>query len=274
MPNPSEPMLDPTQRFSDRVEHYDRYRPGYPDAILEPLRAAGLLTPGARVADVGSGTGKLAEVFLRAGCTVIGVEPNHAMRHAGDSALARFPRFSSVDARAEQTTLPDACVDLVCAGQAFHWFDPRAARHEFARILRPGGGAALVWNDRDTRRTEFMRIYESLLLELCPEYHQVGHKQYDESRLSEFFAPSAMQTAAFPYHQALDWDGVAGRLLSSSYVPKAGDAHDALMRRCRHAFERCARDGRVVFDYDTRVYFAPLARNEPAHVPVAAPADR
>lgn len=257
-------MRDPTQRFSDRVESYDRYRPGYPAEILGPLREAGLLPTGGRVADIGSGTGKLAEVFLRAGCRVVGVEPNEPMRRAGDALAETFAAFSSVEGRAERTTLPDASVDLVAAGQAFHWFDAAAARREFARILRPGGGAALVWNDRDTERTEFMRAYEALLLEHCPEYHEVGHKQYDERRLAEFFAPRPMTTASFPYRQALDWEGVAGRLMSSSYVPTSGAANEALMRGCREAFERCARGGRVVFEYDTRMYFGRIGAGDEA----------
>src|ERR1035438_3538154 len=134
---------DPTQRFSSRVEDYICYRPSYPaDAIAFLERECGL-TSQSRVADIGSGTGLLSEPFLRFGCEVDGVEPNAEMRAAGQRLLAGWPRFHSIAGRAEATTLPNGSADLVSAGQAFHWFDSDAARTEFRRILKPGGGGAL-----------------------------------------------------------------------------------------------------------------------------------
>jgi ubiquinone/menaquinone biosynthesis C-methylase UbiE len=139
---------DVTQRFSSRVDNYIRYRPGYPDAILDTLRDAYGLTPASIVADVGSGTGILTEMFLRHGNVVYGIEPNREMREAAERLLAGYDRFHSVAATAEDTTLGDDSVDLVTAGQAFHWFDPSKARAEFARVLKPGGWVALIWNER------------------------------------------------------------------------------------------------------------------------------
>src|SRR5437764_1020077 len=130
-------MRDPTQRFSTRVDNYVKYRPGYPPAIVGLLEAECGLTPESVVADIGAGTGLLAELWLRHGNPVCGVEPNREMREAGARLLAAYPAFTSVDGTAEATTLPDQSVDFVTAGQAFHWFEPVAARREFARILRP-----------------------------------------------------------------------------------------------------------------------------------------
>ncbi|MFN0137957.1 MAG: class I SAM-dependent methyltransferase, partial [Phycisphaerae bacterium] len=149
--------LESTLRFADRVEDYIRYRPGYPVGVVSVLIERSGLRAGQTVADIGSGTGKSCEPFLDAGLRVIGVEPNREMREAGDALLARFNTFRSVDGRAEATTLPDASVDAAIAGQAFHWFDTVAARQELARIVRPPGLIALIWNDRETESTAFLR---------------------------------------------------------------------------------------------------------------------
>lgn len=159
---------DPTERFSNRAEDYVRYRPGYPRAILPPLREDCGLAPESRIADVGSGTGLLGRVFLDDGETVYGVEPNAEMRAAGERSLRGYPRFHSVAASAEATSLAEASVDFIVAGQAFHWFDAQAARREFARILRPGGWVAVLWNERRTDATGFLRAYEALLRRFSP----------------------------------------------------------------------------------------------------------
>src|SRR6266581_6258084 len=137
IPGSSVAMNDPTQRFSNRVENYLRYRPRYPAEILEVLRAECGLQATSLIADVGSGTGFLAELFLSNGNQVFGIEPNPEMREAGEQLLRSYPKFTAVAATAEITTLPEASVDFVTAGQAFHWFDRERCRDEFRRILRP-----------------------------------------------------------------------------------------------------------------------------------------
>ena len=156
-------MSSPTERFTSRVETYIKYRPTYPAAVIDLLRSECGLTADAIVADVGSGTGILSELVLKNGNEVIGVEPNQAMRLAAEHLLSSYPRFRSVEGSAEASTLPAASVDLITAGQAFHWFDATAARREFARILKPNGSVALIWNDRQLDSTEFLRGYEALL---------------------------------------------------------------------------------------------------------------
>lgn len=116
-------MADSAERFSGRVADYLKYRPGYPEELLAFLRSECGLVPGSVVADVGSGTGKLAELFLSGGNTVFGIEPNAEMRLAAERLFSGRSGFHSVAGRAEATTLPDSSVDLVAVGQAFHWFD-------------------------------------------------------------------------------------------------------------------------------------------------------
>ena len=155
---PSTEVLRPTERFSDRVADYVRYRPGYPPELLECLQRNCGLRPQWVVADVGSGTGLLAKIFLENGNRVFGIEPNAAMRAAGEEFLRGLDQFTSQEGRAEATGLPARSVDLITAGQAFHWFDRRRARAEFERILKPGGWVALVWNERRTS-TPFLADY-------------------------------------------------------------------------------------------------------------------
>ena len=169
-------MTDPTQRFSSRVDNYVKYRPSYPAAIIGLLATECGLTPDSIVADVGSVTGLLAELFLQAGNRVMGIEPNRDMREAGEQLLRGYDRFVSIAAAAEAITLPDHSVDCITAGQSFHWFDRERAGLEFARILKPQGWLVLIWNERRIDSTPFLRAYEQLLHTYSPDYAQVDHK--------------------------------------------------------------------------------------------------
>ena len=252
---PSTEVLRPTERFSDRVADYIRYRPGYPPELLECLRRNCGLRPKWVVADVGCGTGLLAKVFLENGNRVFGIEPNAAMRAAGDEFLRGFDQFTSQEGRAEATGLPANSMDMITAGQAFHWFDRRRARTEFQRILKPGGWVALVWNERLTS-TPFLADYEQLLHRYSPDYAKVDHRNVEETALGEFFHPGPLRQDTFFMRQQFDWEGVQGRWLSSSYVPAAGQpGHDEMRSELKTIFSRYQQDGVVDWEYKTRVYY-------------------
>ncbi len=249
-------MADPTQRFSGRVEDYARYRPHYPAAVIELLEASCGLHPGSVVADIGSGTGILSQMLLSVGCRVYGVEPNPGMREAGERLLCGFPLFASVDGAAEASTLPDGSVDIVTAGQAFHWFDRPRCRAEFVRILRPGGWVALIWNKRRKDADPFARAYEKLLRAWATDYEKVDHENVTDAMIAAFFHPSTFVLRTFPNRQNFDYDALEGRLRSSSYAPPAGHpGHVPMLAALRAAFDEHNRDGKVSFDYDTAVYF-------------------
>jgi SAM-dependent methyltransferase len=249
---------DPTRRFSTRVENYIRYRPGYPRAVVETLAAECGLTSTSVVADMGSGTGILSELFLRNGNRVYGVEPNREMREAGARLLSSYGGFVSVEGRAEATTLPEASVDFVTAGQAFHWFEPEAARREFERILRPVGWVVLVWNDWSKEDSPFLQDYERLLIDFGTDYREVSMRYVDDSDalVYPFFSGGEAHLKTFGNQQVFDFESLKGRLLSSSYAPEPGHPnYRPMMERLASIFERHARDGRVAFDYDTKVYY-------------------
>jgi len=253
-------VRDSKQRFSTRVENYVKYRPGYPAGLVGLLANECGLSPASVVADVGSGTGILAERFLANGNAVYGVEPNREMREAAERLLSGYERFTSVDGSAEATTLGDASVDFVTAGQAFHWFDHAAARREFGRVLRPGGWVVLVWNVRRVDATPFMTEYEELLRTYGTDYEHVSHHGVDERELEAFFGEAAYAARALANAQTFDYEGLEGRLLSSSYVPERGQPGYAPMLEALGAlFARHECDGRVAFEYDTKVFFGRLA---------------
>jgi SAM-dependent methyltransferase len=252
-------MRDPTQRFTGRVGNYDRYRPSYPRAILNLLETECGLTSASVIADVGSGTGILSELFLQNGSRVFGVEPNYEMRKAGESRLEHYPRFTSVAATAEATTLDDASVDFITAGQAFHWFEVARSRAEFGRILRLGGWVVVIWNARRRNTTPFLAAYERLLREHGTDYEQVEHGRSAAGMVDEFFGPVEYEMEIFDNAQTFDLDGLRGRLLSSSYVPGPGEpGSEAMLREAEELFREHQTDGKVTVEYDTKVYYGHL----------------
>ncbi|HUH63434.1 MAG TPA: methyltransferase domain-containing protein [Terracidiphilus sp.] len=256
-----ESLRDPVARFSDRAEDYAKHRPHYSHDVVHAMRQACGLRPEHLIADVGCGTGLLAEIFLENGNRVIGVEPNREMRLAGQQYLKAYPNFSMIEGSAESTTLAPASIDFIIAGQAFHWFRPPEARAEFARILKPGGWAVLAWNDRDSQSTPFLRAYEALVQRYAIDYEQVSHKwvaTYDG--LGHFFAPNEMKLIQQHNEQRLDFDGVRGRLLSSSYIPKSGERYEAMMQALPQLFAAHASGDLVVLEYDTKIYYGHLDR--------------
>jgi SAM-dependent methyltransferase len=245
-----------TTRFSSRVDDYIKYRPHYPVEILDLLAAKCDLSPESVIADVGSGTGILTRLFLENGNPVIGVEPNKEMREAGEAYLAEFARFTSIDGTSEATRLPAKSVDLIAAGQAFHWFDQTRTRVEFQRILNDDGWVALVWNDRRVDSTPFLQDYEALLQEFGTDYKDINHKNVQSSAVFDAFFGESPKHAVFDNIQRFDFDSLMGRLNSSSYVPEREDPrYKGLARRAKEIFEAHQTAGQVAFEYDTRVYY-------------------
>jgi SAM-dependent methyltransferase len=254
------PASNATSRFSDRVENYVRYRPGYPPEVLQMLKNECGLVPSHVVADLASGTGIWTCQLLGNGNPVFGVEPNAEMREAGERLLAGFPKFTSVVGTAEATTLVDHSVNFVTAAQAAHWFDRSRARREFVRILKPGGWLVLLWNERVTDSTAFLRDYEQLLLTYGTDYREIRHERTTDE-VNQFFDPAPYEERVFEMRQEFDYTGVEGRLLSSSYAPgPEHPAHAEMLRELQRIFDARSVGRRAAFEYKTRVYFGRLGR--------------
>jgi SAM-dependent methyltransferase len=247
------PDSDSITRFSNRVENYVRFRPGYPPALTEALAAEVELSEATIVADIGSGTGFSSEPFLGLGCTVYAVEPNDGMRGAAEARLGGHRGFRSIAGMAEATTLQDSCVDLVVAGQAFHWFDPSPTRDEFRRILRPGGRVAVFWNSRSTE-PPFNAEYEELVARYALDRRYLDCRRGDAGAVTSFFAePPASRR--FPNSQEFDLAGLIGRTESSSYTPPQGHPdHAPLLEGLAGVFSRHQRAGTVTFEYETELF--------------------
>ncbi|HXM33705.1 MAG TPA: class I SAM-dependent methyltransferase [Pyrinomonadaceae bacterium] len=251
-------MTDSIFRFSSRVDDYIKYRPGYPQEVIKLLASECGLTADSVVADVGSGTGILSELFLRYVKKVYGIEPNREMRIAAERLLKDYANFQSIDGKAEATTLAKSNVDFVTAAQAFHWFDQPKARQEFASILKPDGWAVLIWNERRLDSTPFLRAYEELLLEFGTDYEQVRHENVERD-IASFFAPEAVKLAAFENLQEFGFIGLQGRLLSSSYTPAPEDRrYQPMLAKLREIFSTHQKNDQVIVEYVTKVYYGLL----------------
>jgi SAM-dependent methyltransferase len=246
--------LSSSDRFLGRVDHYARHRPSYPAAAIDLLAARCGLRAGASVIDLGSGTGILSRLLLERGARVYGIEPNVEMRRYSDEALGGG-EFHSQEGTAEDTRMPDAFFDLLVAAQSFHWFHPERTRTEALRILKPGAWAALLWNERPQGAVAFLDEYEALLRRYAPEYDAVSKLRAEEGGIRRFFGHEP-QVASFPHQQVFDFEGLAGRVLSSSYAPMPDrPEHEPLMRGLREVFDRYQEDGKLAFPYRTLVFF-------------------
>lgn len=253
------PASNATSRFSDRVENYVRYRPGYPPQALETLEQECGLKREHRIADIASGTGIWTRPLLENGNHVFGIEPNSGMREAAERLLADFPNFTSIAGTAEATTLPDRSMDFVTAAQAGHWFNRDQSRREFVRILKPGGWLVLLWNERLTDSTPFLRDYEQLLLTYGTDYQDIRHERTTDA-VNEFFDPAPYEERNFPMLQEFDYAGIEGRLLSSSYAPgPEHPRHAAMLKELRNIFDKHAVENRAAFEYKTRLYFGQIS---------------
>ncbi|MGE3800454.1 MAG: class I SAM-dependent methyltransferase [Candidatus Kapaibacterium sp.] len=250
---------DSTTRFSDRVEAYIKYRPGYPDGLIASLHDLIGLNEESVVADIGSGTGISSELFLRNGMTVYGVEPNDGMREAAERLLSQFDQFHSVVGTAEVTTLPDESVDVIAAGQAFHWFDRDGVKEEWRRILKSGGNVLLFWNSRRTDSSPFLQAYEEMLLTFGTDYQQINHQNISDEDLLRFFHPMPVQKLRLYNEQQVDFDGLRGRLESSSYVPSADHPdYEPMIDRLSEIFAEYQLNGTVCIEYDLEVFVSRL----------------
>ena len=246
-------LADPKKRFSSRVENYIKYRPSYPLEIIDFLKEKNILAEDTVIADIGSGTGILTRVILDNGNQVYGVEPNKDMREAAEKILQGFTNFTSLEGSAESTGLEENCIDLITAGQAFHWFDVEEAKREFKRILKPNGNVALIWNNRGKAGKDFNSSYENFILKYGTDYREV---KKNEGNVDLFFN---YQKETFYNFQELDFTSFKGRVLSSSYIPLADNPiFTKMILELEDLFKKHQRNGIIRIEYDTEIYLGKL----------------
>lgn len=249
-------------RFSDRAADYDKYRPDYPAELLDALERHGALSAGSVVADVGSGTGIFTRQLAPRCSYLYAIEPNRPMRKASLEHLRDLDHVVVLEGRAENTGLRPQSVDLVVAAQAFHWFDAFWTYEEWGRILRPDGRVALIWNERVTEGDDFHEEYERMLREFGTDYQSVDHRRYNLSAIKQFLEPDSLVHESFDHSQLLDYDGLRGRLMSTTYVPKENEAnYDAMQERLSELFDRYNENGLVTMRYTTQLYLGTLIEN-------------
>lgn len=248
------------ERFTDRVENYIKYRPHYPDAVYDYLRDEKIIYADSVIADIGCGTGISSELFLKHNHKVFGIDPNENMLSAATDYLDKYPDFIPVKANAENTLLENKSVDAIICAQAFHWFDKGKTKNEFTRVLRQGGNLVLIWNDRRTNSTDFLKVYEDFLQMFATDYKKVNHKNtQDKTIFDAFFGNTSWNEKSFYNFQDLDFDGLKGRVLSASYMPDEDHPdYDYMLYCLKKIFQRYQEKGTVKLDYDTKIYYAQL----------------
>ena len=245
---------DPKKRFSSRVENYIKYRPSYPIEIIDFLKGKKILAENTVIADIGSGTGILTKLFLNNGNLVYGIEPNKDMREAAEKNLHKYPNFSSLEGSAEATGLKDYSVDLIIAGQAFHWFDVEDTKKEFKRILKPNGNVVLIWNNRGKSGSDFNASYENFMVKYGIDYKEV---RKNEGNVDRFYT---YEKETFDNFQELDFTSFKGRILSASYIPLPDNPiFPKMIVELEDLFSKHQRNGIIRIEYDTEIYYGQLS---------------
>jgi len=247
--------MDNTKRFSDRVDNYKKYRPDYPIDVIKVLKDRCGLNKNSVIADIGSGTGIFSALLLPYVGMVYAVEPNAEMRKSAESALLSYGNFSSRDASAEDTGLKSQSVDIVTAATAFHWFNKEKTKKEFSRILKKDKWVVLIWNERYKHGSDFSIAYEAIFNNHIPEYAAKHYKNVSALFIDEWYGPGKSELISFRNHKKLNWDGLLGRFLSSSYAPLENQPHyTKVIDELKQTYERFAHNDTVVFEYTTRLY--------------------
>jgi ubiquinone/menaquinone biosynthesis C-methylase UbiE len=239
-------MSENTERFTGRVEDYERYRTRYPDALIAILEKRCGLERERLVADIGAGTGMLAELFLEYGNAVVAIEPNDDMRAACERLATAWPGLTVKKATAEATELEDASVDLIAVGRAFHWFDLERTKVEFERILRPQGWVVLVSNSRVRDDSPISLAYEALLREHGTDYAANRERYEIAPKIDALFAGGELFREEIYGELRLTLEELVGQTQSLSVTPAPGhEKYEGMQSALRRVFSEWEQDGVV-----------------------------
>lgn len=234
--------------FGPVADVYERARPGYPDDAVRWLTGD---SPCA-VVDLGAGTGKLTRSLVAHGHHVVAVEPLPEMLAHLRTVL---PGVTALEGTAEAIPLPDGAADVVTVAQAFHWFDHAAALNEIARVLRPGGALALVWNTRDEHDPWVETLTEVIIGRGALDEELAVRRPIAESGR---FGP--VERATFGFTQHVDRTALRELVLSRSYCAVLSDEERRpVLEQVDALFDEHATDGELALPYLTECFRAVLA---------------
>jgi len=248
-------------QYSRTVEYYSRYRPRYPQALIGWVRNECTLLPEHIVADIGSGTGQMTELFLKNGNLVYSIEPNSDMRRVAERELRAYSNLKSLDATAEATTLPDYSVDLITVGNAFHWFNHSQTRKEFFRILKPQGWVILAWNLERNNGTLFAIAFEHFwqkFIDPAAQFQRAGERRHSDY-ITQFFGADHLREISFDNYQVCDFEALKGVTLSFLKSPQPDDPrYPVMLDELKALFSQHQKNGAVTLEYDTSVTYGQL----------------
>lgn len=247
-------------RFSNKAEKYELYRPGYTEeSILKILDLCNVVSNnGIKVADIGSGTGKFTQLLLDKGFYVYAVEPNEQMRSIAEVKFKDFNNFYSINKTAEDTGLKDNSVSIITAAQSFHYFDLEKTKEEFMRILKAEGKVVLLWNFR-LRESDFIKEYEEIIYNFHSNKVSPTHAQdkMTDDVFKKFFA--TYEIINIENSQAFDFDGLWGRTLSNNHMPNENETEYLILyNSVKKLFDKYQEDGKILFKYRTQIVVGDL----------------
>lgn len=248
---------DSQERFSKQVDNYVKYRPHYPTEILNYLQNKYAIHPDMAVADIGSGTGISSKLFLDKGYQVFGIEPNENMRLASTKYLSNYEKFTAINGSAAKTTMQSNCVDIILAGQAFHWFNNEATKIEFERISKEKRLIVFLWNERNTK-SDFEKEYDHFIERYALDYIAIKDRNIEPQNIELFLAPNPCELITFDNSQTLDFEGLKGRLLSSSFIPQQEHIiYEEMIEKLYHLFSKYKENNTITINYLSKVYSSP-----------------
>lgn len=247
-----------TNKFDSKGSVYSKARPNYPDALFSYLLAEGVINKDTIAADIGSGTGIFTIALSKFANSVFAVEPNDDMRIKAEEKYKTIANITSINATAENTSLPDCSVDLVTVAQAFHWFDRVVFKHECKRILKSNGKVVLVWNDRDSD-SEIIKDNFAVNKKYCKDFKGSSNGiDFSKNAFSDFFS-GEFELVEFCNNLVYTREDFIARNLSSSYAPKENDPiYDDYIKAITDVFEKHQTNGTVNYPYITRCYFGKI----------------
>lgn len=245
--------LNPRSRFSEHVGDYALYRPSYSNLAIQYLeKEIGLRNR--YIADIGAGTGILTKQLLINENRVIAIEPNDDMRKVCEQELKGFQGIQIMKGTAENTFLPDKCLDMIFVAQAFHWFNAEKAIHEFFRILKKQGYIILLWNELKSHKSNFRDDYDKLFSSFSREYRE-NCIEINEEWLRKIMNGNKLIKKVFDNHKFMNREQFLGRLLSSSFCPCS---NEKFLNEGSKLFEKYQTEGKIVMEYDTLLYYAKI----------------